>query len=97
MAIENQAGSVNYQVVDGRLPKQTNEIALDTLAKTRYDYKWVIKSLLNDAAIKEKGLKQTHFTVVGFINSPEYIDNTSRTTTVGSGTLNFLAWFRKSL
>ncbi len=28
-----KAGSVNYQVVDGRLPKQTNEIALDTLAK----------------------------------------------------------------
>ena len=36
------------------------------------------KITLNDAAIKEKGLKQTHFTVVGFINSPEYIDNTSR-------------------
>ena len=87
---KNQAGSVNYQVVDGRLPKQTNEIALDTLAKTRYDYKMGDKITLNDAAIKEKGLKQTHFTVVGFINSPEYIDNTSRgTTTVGSGTLNF--------
>lgn len=87
---KNQAGSVNYQVVDGRLPKQTNEIALDTLAKTRYDYKMGDKITLNDAAIKEKGLTQTHFTVVGFINSPEYIDNTSRgTTTVGSGTLNF--------
>ena len=79
MAIEKtQAGSVNYQVVDGRLPKQTNEIALDTLAKTRYDYKMGDKITLNDAAIKEKGLTQTHFTVVGFINSPEYIDNTSR-------------------
>lgn len=54
------------------------------------------KITLNDATIKEKGLTQTHFTVVGFINSAEYIDNTSRgTTTVGSGTLNFLAWFRK--
>ena len=87
---KNQAGSVNYQVVDGRLPKQTNEIALDTLAKTRYDYKMGDKITLNDVAIKEKGLTQTHFTVVGFINSAEYIDNTSRgTTTVGSGTLNF--------
>ncbi|MGH2123318.1 hypothetical protein ACQ10H_16005, partial [Enterococcus faecalis] len=61
-----------------------------TLATTRYDYKMGDKITLNVVAIKEKGLTQTHFTVVVFINSAEYIDNTSSgTTTVSSGTLNF--------
>ncbi|MGC3443938.1 hypothetical protein ACPTGX_15460, partial [Enterococcus faecalis] len=57
---------------------------------TRYDYKMGDKITLYDLAYKEKGLRQTHFSVVGFINSAVYIDNTSRgTTTVGSGTFNF--------
>jgi putative ABC transport system permease protein len=81
-----------YLVVSGRLPEKSGEIALDALAKISGDYK-VGQSLSLSAEDNADGtVKKEKFEIVGFVQSPEYIDNTSRgNTTIGKGTLDYFA------
>ena len=67
-----------YRVIEGRLPEKNNEIALDNLAAIFKDYKIgdtfkieADKKVLADFKVKE-------YTVVGFVNSPMFIENMSR-------------------
>lgn len=89
----NNGQAINqYHIAEGRLPKATGEIALDTL-----------KSFLTDTEIgdtirlvpgKQNGAPENHlalqtFEVVGFVNTPLYITHTARgNTTVGNGSLD---------
>jgi len=81
-------------VVSGRLPHRANEIVLDQQARTLQPhlklgatYKIAATQHLN------KAFNRRTFTIVGFVNSPRYIEKTTRgVTTVGKGTLDYFAF-----
>ena len=84
------------RVVSGRLPKKANEIVLDTQAQ-RLQPSLKIGStyqIVSTKALNQKFKRRT-FKVVGFVNSPRYVENVSRgVTTVGKGTLDYFAYVR---
>ncbi|WP_438756232.1 FtsX-like permease family protein [Enterococcus sp. AZ126] len=83
---------IDYRVVEGRMPEKTGEIVLDDLAKMRGQYKLGETLTLSKEDNKDKSLKKEKFKIVGFVQSPEYIENTSRgNTTIGKGSLDFFA------
>ena len=73
----------------GRLPKNSNEIVLDKNAKNKYDYKLGQKfKFASDA-----GLKKRSYKIVGFADSPQYIDNQSRgSTNIADGQVQLFAY-----
>lgn len=79
------------QVVSGRLPSKSNEIALSYLLKGKYHLGQTI-------TLKSAGsLKHKTFKVVGFYRSSEYLDkSTTGQTTVGTGQLSGVAMVTKS-
>lgn len=83
---------VDYHVVKGRMPEKSGEIVLDDLAQMRGHYKLGETLTLSKEDNKEHALKKEQFKIVGFVQSPEYIENTTRgNTTVGKGALDFFA------
>ena len=81
-----------YHVVKGRLPENSGEIALDDLADYNKDYRIGDKFTIAVDDDKKQQLKKREFKVVGFVNSPEYIENIKRgNTNVGSGTIDYFA------
>jgi len=91
---EMPSGSLNrVTVVSGHLPRQANEIVLDQQARTLQPklklgstYRIATTSALN------RQFKRRTFKIVGFVNSPRYIEKTTRgVTTVGKGTLDYFA------
>lgn len=84
------------RAVQGRLPRRANEIVLDAQAqrlqpslKVGATYRIVSTTALN------RHFKRRSFKVVGFVNSPRYLENVSRgVTTVGKGNLDYLAYVR---
>lgn len=82
----------NFLLVDGRMPEKSGEIVLDELAKTNGYYKLNDTVTLSDEDNKDHALKRNSFKVVGFVQSSEYIESTSRgNTTIGKGSLDFFA------
>lgn len=72
----------------GHLPQRANQIVLDNKAKTDYDYRLGQHFTFS----KNKVLQHRTFTIVGFVDSPQYIDNGLRgVTNVGDGTVRFFA------
>ncbi|MEI5992789.1 hypothetical protein A5880_000328 [Enterococcus sp. 4G2_DIV0659] len=89
---------LNYLTVAGRMPKQSGEIVLDDLAKKRGHYKLGETLTVSDEDDPDSVLKQHQFKIVGFVQSPEYIENTSRgNTTIGKGSLDFLQLYHKKI
>jgi len=90
--LENGQDINQYYLVDGRLPEQTGEIALDSNESFLGEVAIGDTISLNDneeAGDPAQNLNTQTFEVVGFVNNPMYIDNSSRgNTTIGSGTLN---------
>ncbi|EOH92282.1 permease [Enterococcus haemoperoxidus ATCC BAA-382] len=83
---------IDYRVVKGRMPEKSGEIVLDDLAQMRGHYKLGETLTLSKEDNKDKALKKEQFKIVGFVQSPEYIENTSRgNTTIGKGSLDFFA------
>lgn len=76
----------------GRLPKNKNEIVLDKNAKSEYGYKLGQQFKFgSDADLKQKSYK-----IVGFADSPQYIDNQSRgSTNIGDGQVQLFAYIPK--
>ena len=73
----------------GRLPKNDNEIVLDKRAQSKYGYK------LNQQFkfANNSGLSQKSYKIVGFADSPQYIDNQSRgTTNISDGQVQLFAY-----
>ncbi|WP_086313450.1 FtsX-like permease family protein [Candidatus Enterococcus palustris] len=90
--IKEKPPLTDYKIVDGRMPKKSGEIVLDDLAQLRGHYKLGETLTLSKEDNKDKALKKTQFKIVGFVQSPEYIENTSRgNTTIGKGSLDFFA------
>ncbi len=77
----------------GRKPQSKDEIVLDQVAKTKYNYK------LGDRFTFDKSadLKARTYKIVGFASSPQYIDNESRgASNVGDGTVRMFAYIYDS-
>ncbi|WP_195429838.1 FtsX-like permease family protein [Clostridium sp. D46t1_190503_E9] len=97
----NPNDSINMNnpiVIEGKLPENSGEIALDKNAlKENENLKigdnYTIESDIN---LDEYFSKKT-FKIVGFVQSPMYIENISRgTTTVGKGSIDYFAILNSS-
>lgn len=81
-----------FKVIEGRLPEQKGEIALDSLADLYGEYK--LGDTLTIQGDKEslESFNQTEYKVVGFVNSPMFIENMTRgNTRVGKGSIDYFA------
>lgn len=73
----------------GRLPKADNEIVLDKTAKSKYGYKLGQQFKFGNKA----NLKRKSYKIVGFADSPLYIDNQSRgATNIADGQVRLFAY-----
>lgn len=91
---EKSANKMNKLVVtEGRLPQNTGEIAIDENAlKMDKNLKIGNKYIIKSDKDTENYFKNKTFKIVGFVQSPMYIDNMSRgTTTVGKGSIDYFA------
>ncbi|KRN28744.1 antimicrobial peptide ABC transporter permease [Lactobacillus selangorensis] len=85
----NNKGQNRLSLESGHFPTKKNEIVLDQRAKDNFGYR--LGQTFTFA--KNAGLKQRTYKVVGFADSPAYIDNTSRgSANVGDGTVRFFAY-----
>ncbi|MCC3866879.1 ABC transporter permease [Terrisporobacter mayombei] len=96
---ESSADKINTPVVtEGRLPQNSGEISIDINAlkidkNLKIGDKYVIKSDKDT----ESYFKKKTFKIVGFVQSPMYIDNMSRgTTTVGKGSIDYFTLINSS-
>ncbi|MBN9645477.1 FtsX-like permease family protein [Terrisporobacter glycolicus] len=96
---ESSSEKMNTPVVTkGRLPQRSGEIAIDVNAlkidkNLKIGDKYVIKSDKDT----ESYFKKKTFKIVGFVQSPMYIDNMSRgTTTVGKGSIDYFTLINSS-
>ncbi|MDR2832632.1 MAG: FtsX-like permease family protein, partial [Streptococcaceae bacterium] len=82
-----------YELKNGKLPENTNEIALDFLKEDTYK--------IGDQITFEKNgeiLKNHSFTITGFVKSSEFVDkNSLGATTIGTGQLNSYAVVSKEV
>lgn len=73
----------------GRLPKNNGEVVLDKNAKSKYGYK--LGQQFKFAS--DSGLAQKSYKIVGFADSPMYIDNQSRgSTNIADGQVQLFAY-----
>lgn len=80
-------------VAEGQLPKAKNEILLDSNLSDAKDYQIgdTFEILAKDDP--ENQLKEHEFKIVGFAQSPEFIDNSKRgNTNVGNGSITAFAY-----
>lgn len=89
----DEADKLNqYVVTAGKLPEKNDEIALDQLAEHNGDYKLGDTFTIGSQDDLPKQLQTHEFKIVGFVNSPEYIENLTRgNTNVGSGSIDYFA------
>lgn len=78
-------------VTEGRLPRKADEIVLDDFAKEKgYELNKTFNLSADDPS---NAFKRQEYTVVGFVKSPEFIENISRgNTTVGKGSIDCFAF-----
>lgn len=96
---KNYADKINTPVItEGRLPQNSGEIALDANAlKVDSTLKIGDKFTIKSDKDSESYFKKKTFKIVGFVQSPMYIDNMSRgTTTVGKGSIDYFALINKA-
>jgi len=88
----NEDQEVNdYIVTEGRLPEESGEIALDANEAFTGTYEIGDTVSINENTGDNfvENFSQTEFEVVGFVQSPRYVQNGSRgNTTIGSGVLD---------
>lgn len=90
--LQEQQILVDYSVVKGRMPQKSGEVVLDEVAEKRNYYKLGETLTVSEKDDPDQVLKHHAFKIVGFVRSPEYIENMSRgNTTIGKGTLDFFA------
>lgn len=78
-----------YQVVEGRMPKSKNEIAIDDKYQDQYPLHSTISFEEKSDALGSKVLTQTKFKVVGYIHSGEILSSENKgQTTAGTGSLD---------
>jgi len=80
-------------LVSGRLPHKANEIVLDQQARTlQPKLKLGTTYRIDTTSQLKRQFKRRAFKIVGFVNSPRYVETTDRgVTNVGKGTLDYFA------
>ncbi|MEY8513995.1 ABC transporter permease [Lactococcus taiwanensis] len=77
-----------YQLMSGKMPQDSGEIALDYRFKADYHLGETLH-FAAEAQDESRILRKDNFKIVGFVKSSEYVDkNTFGPTTVGTGQLN---------
>lgn len=80
-----------YTIIDGRLPENPGEVAIDSFENFLPDIQigdTISLKTGDDGGNPEDHLRSEEFEVVGFVKSPLYVERQSRgTTTIGSGSL----------
>ncbi len=87
----HNTGLNQLKLVSGHLPRNHNQIVLDQRARRLSHYR------LGDTYTfsKNANLKHRTYQVVGFANSPQYIDNTTRgATNIGTGQVAYFAYIK---
>ena len=90
----NNSTDINKLVViEGRLPENSGEIALDKNAlKENENFKIGDEYIIESDVDLDGYFNKKSFKIVGFVQSPMYIENISRgTTTVGKGSIDYFA------
>ncbi|WP_236036808.1 FtsX-like permease family protein [Bifidobacterium simiiventris] len=78
-----------YRVIEGRLPKKTGEIALDSAERDRYAIDSTVQVTELPDIAGDTILKQTKYTVVGFVDASEIVSNLNMgQSTAGTGELD---------
>lgn len=93
--------AINQPVVmEGRLPEKTGEIVLDNKAAYAGEYAigdTVTFTIDDDSVNLEDSFNTLTYEVVGFVSSPQYIENSARgNTSVGAGTLDGYAYISEA-
>lgn len=88
----NSDSQVNQlRVIEGRLPEKSGEVVLDSRVMDLDTYQ--IGDQLHIDESESENIKPASFEVVGFVNSPMFIDQVSRgNTSVGKGSVDFFAY-----
>jgi putative ABC transport system permease protein len=90
---DRQANLNQLTLRSGHLPRSKTQVVLDYRAKSEYNYKLGQKFTFG----KTSALKHRTYTIVGFADSPQYIDNGLRgAANVGDGTVRFFAYVPQS-
>ena len=95
---QDKSANINsLEVLEGRLPKNPGEIALDEQALKYGDFKIVDTYTIQcDDEIKNQ-LNNNSFKIVGIVRSPLYIEKLAKgTTTVGKGLVDYFAILNKN-
>jgi len=81
-----------YEILEGRLPRNPKEIALDG-AMIKEGYKIGDSISFKPEKKQDRYILKNHdFTVVGFVNSPEYLLDTEKgTASIGDGKVDYFA------
>ena len=90
---KNPSDINKFIITEGRLPSRNSEIALDRqVLKENENLKIGDTYTITSDKYTESYFKTKTFKIVGFVNSPMYIDNMSRgTTNVGKGSIDYFA------
>lgn len=89
---KNKKNLNQFKVIEGRLPEKKGEIALDSLADLYGEYKLGDTLTIQGDKESPDNFNQTDYQVVGFVNSPMFIENMTRgTTQVGKGSIDYFA------
>ena len=80
-----------FEVIDGRLPEQNNEIALDNTDEMSENYNIgdTVELVTQTSESYLDNVTEESFEVVGFVQSPQYIEHGNRgATNIGTGSLS---------
>lgn len=81
-----------YRAVKGRLPEKSGEIALDNRMNLFGEVKIGDDYTISEEDDVNDSLKVHQYKVVGFVNTPAYVENVSRgNTNVGTGSIDYFA------
>ncbi|MHC5267992.1 ABC transporter permease [Enterococcus sp. LJL98] len=93
----DQESSINHLVLtEGAYPKKENEIVFDRMFAETKEYKVGDSFKIEEKDDPENQLKQREYKIVGFVQSPEFIDNSKRgNTNIGNGSIAAFAYLPK--
>ncbi|WIV19400.1 ABC transporter permease [Paenibacillus polygoni] len=98
MEYDKESNINDFIIVEGRLPENSGEIALDEEAlKLNKDIQIGQEYTIKTDDETMKNFKESTFTVVGIVRSPMYIEKGSRgITSVGKGSIDYFAVLNRS-
>ncbi len=90
-SFSNENNPINqFVLIDGNLPKNNGEIAIEYLLFNKQNYK------INDIiTIKDDLLTESNYKIVGVIKSPLYLSNNKGSTNLLSGKINYYAYINE--